>query len=335
MKSAIYMDGNRFAETDFNLEDSFEKIVKENSKTLFGSKTIYFDLKNKINTKTLGGSIPDGFLFDFKNKENIQFYLVEVELEKHDFDRHIFPQIKKFFAFFKNPKSREELIGKLFDFIKSNPKIESEFKEYLGTKEIYKTLKDVIENSQNILLIIDEAKPEFEETSDTITEWAKFVKIEILKQYTAENKVIFTLNPDFQEIGFIESPISEKPVGGYTEAFHMEYAEKSIVKIYEAIRDAMLKFDSSIQINPQKYYISFRKNKNFAYVYMKRKKVWITIMLSYDIARKLIEKHKITEEGEGVQKFYGGKCFSVMVENESNLQEVLKALKEAHKQQNK
>ena len=46
MKLAIYMDGNRFIETEFKSEEEFEKIVKENSKTLFGSKTIYFDLKN-------------------------------------------------------------------------------------------------------------------------------------------------------------------------------------------------------------------------------------------------------------------------------------------------
>ena len=154
MKLSIYFEGNKFNETEFGREETLENIVKNNFKTLFGEEAIYFDLKNKIKTKTLGASIPDGFLFDFKNKEDIQFYLVEVELAEHDFEQHIFPQIKKFFAFFKNPKSREELISRLFNFIKSNPKIESEFKNYLGTKEIYKTLKDVIENSQNILLII-------------------------------------------------------------------------------------------------------------------------------------------------------------------------------------
>lgn len=333
MKLSIYFEGNKFNETEFDREETFENIVKNNFKTLFGEKAIYFDLKNKIKTKTLGASIPDGFLFDFKNKEDIQFYLVEVELAEHDFDLHIFSQIKKFFAFFKNPKSREELIGRLFDFIKSNPKIESEFKNYLGTKEIYKTLKDVIENSQNILLIIDENKQEFEETSDTITEWAKFVKVEVLKQYVFADRILFTLNPDFHEINLIESPKSEKPAGGYTEAFHMEYAEKSIVTIYESIRDNLLKFDSSIQVNPQKYYISFIKNRNFAYVYLKKKKIWITVMLPYKIGIKLIKKHKIQEESEGVQKFYGGQCASVMIENENNLEEITKLLKEAHSQQ--
>ena len=233
MKSAIYMDGNRFIETEFKTEDEFEKIVKENSKTLFGAKTVYFDLKNKIDTRTLGSSIPDGFLFDFKDKENPEFYLVEVELEKHDFYKHIFPQITKFFAFFKNSTSRNNLIEKLFYFIKSNPQLEEEFKEYLGKKEIYKAVKDIMESSQNILLIIDDNKPELQEVFETYTDtWDKIVKVEILKQYTANRKTIFTLNPDFEDIGFIEPPIEEEVEERYTENFHTEGVEKIIVSIF-------------------------------------------------------------------------------------------------------
>ena len=42
MKSAVYMDGNRFNEAEFRLEKELEKIVRDNSKVLFGEKTISF-----------------------------------------------------------------------------------------------------------------------------------------------------------------------------------------------------------------------------------------------------------------------------------------------------
>ena len=100
------MDGKKFEETEFKTEADFENIVKENSKKLFGEKTIYFEIKSKVDTKALGATIPDGFLFDFKDAENPEFYMVEVELARHDFYKHMFPQITKFFAFFKNSKSR-------------------------------------------------------------------------------------------------------------------------------------------------------------------------------------------------------------------------------------
>jgi len=102
MKSAIYMDGKRFAETSFTTEEDFEREVKENSQTLFGQKTIYLDIKNKIATKTLGNSIPDGFLFNFKNEDDPEFYLVEVELEKHDFDGANYTQTQGFNALLGN-----------------------------------------------------------------------------------------------------------------------------------------------------------------------------------------------------------------------------------------
>jgi hypothetical protein len=35
------MDGRRFIETEFEKEEDFERIVEENARTLFGTKTIY------------------------------------------------------------------------------------------------------------------------------------------------------------------------------------------------------------------------------------------------------------------------------------------------------
>ena len=258
------------------------------------------------------------------------------KLEKHDFYKHIFPQITKFFAFFKNSTSRNNLIEKLFHFIKSNELLEQEFKEYLGKKEIYKALKDIIENSQNILLIIDENKPELQEVFETYTDtWDKIVKVEILKQYTANKKSIFTLNPDFEDIGFIEPVSSEEVEERYSEKFHTEDVEQNIALTYEKIKSAVLKMDSNIKVNPQKYYISLRKNRNFAFVKIKKKKMHIVIMLPYGIGNSLIRKHKLTQLHESVQNFYNGPCFKVTLENDENLDEVLKALEEAYKQQNK
>jgi hypothetical protein len=47
--------------------------------------------KKKIDNNSFGGVIPDGFLFDFLDKKNPEFYHVEVELAKHSFFGHIFP----------------------------------------------------------------------------------------------------------------------------------------------------------------------------------------------------------------------------------------------------
>ncbi|MDA3780926.1 MAG: hypothetical protein PF487_12015, partial [Bacteroidales bacterium] len=106
METVIYQNGIRYYEKQYKLESDFEKLVVDNSKTFFGQDTIFIDSKKKIDNTSFGGVIPDGFLFDFSEKNNPEFYLIEVELSKHSFFNHIFPQITKFFAFFKNSLSQ-------------------------------------------------------------------------------------------------------------------------------------------------------------------------------------------------------------------------------------
>lgn len=334
MKSSIFMEGEKFTETDFNREEDFENLIIKKSKTLFGNNSIYFNLKNKIKSQSLGNSIPDGFLFDFKDKENPEFYIVEAELAKHDFFRHIFPQITKFFAFFKNSKSRNELIDTLFNYIKLDTKLEKEFNTYLDKGELYKALKEIIENSQHILIVIDENKSEFQEIMETYTDtWDKMVKIEILKQYTANEKTILTLNPDFEDIELIGSLAQEETIEKYTENFHLEDTENNVKETYQIIKENTLKLSSNIKVNPQRYYIALRDRKNFAYLSFGKKKIQIAVMLPFEVGQKIVKNHKIKEFTEGIQKFYGSASFQITIEDKANIEEVLSLLDVAYKHQ--
>lgn len=134
---SIFCNGKRINQYRYKSEEEFEKDIATFSKTLFGKSTIYIDAKKKIVSKTLGGTIPDGFFFDLSDIENPEFYLVEVELSSHSFFNHIFPQITKFFAFFKNTKKQKDLIGKLFSIINVDSILKNEFKKFLGEQEIF------------------------------------------------------------------------------------------------------------------------------------------------------------------------------------------------------
>jgi len=334
MKSAIFMDEEKFIETEFRKEEEFENLLVRKSKTLFGANSIYFNLKNKIESESLGNSIPDGFLFDFRDKENPEFYIVEAELAKHDFFRHILPQVTKFFGFFKNSKSRNDLIGILYSYIKLDDKLEKEFSAYLGKGELYKALKEIIENSQNILIVIDENKPEFQGIMEIHKDtWDKMVKIEILKQYTANDKIILTLNPDFEDIELIGSPVQDETAKKYTENFHIEDIEENIQETYKMIKDNIQKLNTNIRINPQRYYIALRDRKNFAYLSFGKKKIKIAVMLPLETGQKMIKNHKIKEFTEGIQRFYGSASFQITLEDKKNIEEVFVLLEMAYKHQ--
>jgi len=325
METAIYFHGKRCNKTKFQKEEDLENLMIKNHKLLFGSKTIFIK-KAKIRNEGLGNAIPDGFLFDLKDVNNPQFYLIEVELAKHDFYNHIFPQITKFIAFFNNAENRKKLVDKLAESVSSNPEIESEFKNILGTKEIYKTIIDAVENSQNILLVLDENKIEIDEAKKAYEEWDKLIKVELLNFYKKDTDNILTLSPPFEEVE-ISDIAGETIQERYDENYHLNYGNEEMRGIYGFIKEKLLKFDKELIFNPQKYYISIIKRRNFAYIQIRQTKMHIVITLPFREGKKLIKKHKISTLSKGIQNFYGRECFQLTIEGKKNMNEVINILK--------
>lgn len=338
MDTVIYRNAIRYNERQFKSETEFEVLVVDNSKTLFGLHSIYIDAKKKIDNNALGGVIPDGFLFNLADPKNPEFYIVEVELSNHDFFRHIFPQITKFFAFFKNPDSQGKLIEKLYSIFENDEVLRNELKARIGNKEIFKFLKDTIENSQNILMIIDDEKDELPEITETYTDtWGKMVKVTILKEYIGQNKSdnILTLSPDFENIENIdivspESAAKNKSII-YTEEFHLDGVTEVVKKIYEKLKEELIGQIPNLTFNPQRYYISLRKKRNFAFIKIKRKKISIVAMFEENDIRQRMKNHTVETLAAGVQRFYNGPCARIVLTDSKHLNEVIDLLKEIQK----
>lgn len=339
MNTVIFKNGIRYIEKPFSKEVDIEKIVVNNSSLFFGIKSLFIDAKKKIDNKALGGVIPDGFLFNFTDKNNPEFYLVEVELEKHSFFNHIFPQITKFFAFFKNPSSQGKLIEKLYSIFENDEELRKQLKSIIGKKEIFKFLKDTIENSQNILLIIDGEKKELPAITETYTDtWGKMVKVAILKEYIGNNdpsKSIFTLSPDFENIDTIDIVADDKNDKSiktvYTEQFHLQDVHQNTLDAYTKLKDQLLEKIPSLQFNSQRYYISLRKKRNFAFLIIRKKKIRLVAMQKEEMIRKNIKNHTVSSLSEGIQNFYNGPCANIEIVNDKNMKEIIELLVEIQK----
>jgi len=322
----LFTDNKTYNQFQFDKEADFEREIVLSSKQFFGTNSIYIDAKRKIETKSLGNSIPDGFLFDLSDKDNPEFYIVEVELAKHDFYNHIFPQITKFFGFYKNPKSQNDLVEKIFSFINNESDIKKEFKRYLGEKEIYKFIKDTIERSQNILLVIDGDKKELPEIMETYSDtWGKMVKLILIKKFFNSGDTIYTMHPDFENIEFadIENETSnDTEYVEYNEDYHFDGVSESVRQIYGELKADLLKSNSTLVFNPQKHYISIRKVRNIAFFIIGRKKIRLVVMQSDEETRKEILQHPIKTLTAGVQKFWNGPSCAIIIETTENLNEV-------------
>ena len=288
---SIVSNGKRFSENKYRSEKEFEDEVVASSKPFFGKSTIFINAKKKIESKSLGGTVPDGFFFDFADPTDPQFYIVEVELASHGFYSHIFPQITKFFAFFKNTKLQKSLVDKLFSIINTDDTLRAEFKKHLSTVEIYKFLSDIVESSQNILLITDGSISELPEIMDTYTDtWGKLVKCLEIRRYTCGSESVYFINPDIESIQYIEGmeDVSEEEreeeAPKYSEQYYLEDVTQAVRDVYAKLKEIVTRIDSALVLNYQKYYISIKASKNIAFIKFRVKKVrFIALMPEADI----------------------------------------------------
>lgn len=329
----LFNENKKYYEFAYPKEEDIEKDVIQNSQLFFGDKSLFIDAKRKIDSKFIGATIPDGFLFDFAEPDNPEFYIVEVELSSHDFYKHIFPQITKFFAFFKNQQSQSELIDKIFSTINSDNNLKRDFKKNIGEKEIYKSIKDIVENSQNILLVIDDEKDELPEIIDTYTDtWGKMVKLIILKKFYSGKEFLFSLNPDFRDIQFADADsikrIDIESESNYTELDHLDSVSDNIKSIYTSLKSKALSLNSELIFNPQRYYISIRTDRNIAFIKVRKKKVRIIVMLPEDEVKKIIKSYPVVSLSAPVQKFYNGPSCAIDIEDDKHLDEILTVLQE-------
>jgi predicted transport protein len=333
MQTALFYNQNRFNEKEFSKEKELEDLMFNNGKCLFGQASILIEAKKKIDNKALGGTIPDAFLFDLKDPDNPEFYLIEAELAKHSFYNHIFPQITKFFAFFKNPESQSELIEKLYTIISSDVEIKKEFKSRIGNKEIFKYIKDTVENSQNILLVLDEDKRELPEIIKTYTDtWGKIVKVSFLKEYIHNSESIISLTPEFENIDAVDfTEEQEETANPYTEDYHLEGVSDEIKEVYNQLRNKLIERIKDIKFNPLRYYISLRKKRNFAFIYIRKKKIRIVAMMDEVKIKERIKHHPVSSLSESVQKFYNGPCADIIITDNEHINEIINLLVEIQK----
>lgn len=328
----IYKDDKKFSEFRYKLEEDFEKEVVTNSKLFFGKNTIIIDSKRKIDSKSFGGSIPDAFLFDFSDIENPEFYIIEVELRIHDFFNHIFPQITKFFAFFKNSKSQKELIEKIYSIISTDEELKKGFKKFIGEREIYKFLNDTIENSRNILLILDGEKIELPEIIETYSDtWGKLVKVQIIKKYVNNQETAYSMEPDFENIeyNYIQQEATDEGLDNdITEEYHLEDVDPQVKALYYRLKENILGLNSGLIFNPQKYYISVRNSRNIVFLKFRKKKIRMIVMLPFETITSKIKKHQVKSLSQSVRDFYNGECAAIDVVDLNDLGEIVDLVRE-------
>jgi predicted transport protein len=300
-----------------------EELVLINSKDFFGENALLF----KDDAVFRDDHYPDKFLIDFSNPEKPRIYLLEVTFPRQDFGQCFF-RITHYFALLRNKNNHNALRYKLHEIINSDKVLKDELQSQIQEETpILEFLRTLLENRPLVLLITSGVISEIPLFLETYSEtWGKMFKTLILKKFSDEEEITYLMTPAFADLLKNEKSKSLAIVKS-TEEDHLELLTTSIRNIYLEIKTALLETDSLLEFNPKKHYISVRKNKNLAFIQLKRKNIDIVVMNPLESTVELIKHHRIKTLPVSVQKFWNGACCTIVIENSDNLEEVIDLLK--------
>lgn len=309
---------------NFASEKDLRELLMQNAKTFFGGRIMILDGK-KVMPELRGDYPPPAFLIDFTNLEKPKLYLVEVMVSKEDF-RNLFFRITGLFSFLREKSNRVKLADAVTGFIYHDKMMKKEFKGIIEINKILGLIYDSITKSPSILLVTDSERQELAGFRETYKDtWGEMLKPVLIRKYLSNGETIITLHPGFDDIRNGKKKRADNIPR--TENSHLENVSESVKVIYEKIKAELLKKDKTLQFNPQKYYISAKKNRNLAFFHLRKKNLYLVVMCPQKEVRKAVKHHIIKSLPASVQKFWNGASTGLVIESTKHLNEIIFLLK--------
>jgi len=311
-------------EKKFQSEKELQDLIMQSGKTLFGGRIMILDGK-KVMPQLRDNYPPPAFLIDFTNLEKPKLYLVEVMVSKEDF-RNLFFRITGLFSFLREKSNRVKLADVVTGFIYHDKMLKKEFKGVMEINKILGLIYDSITSNPNILLVTDSERAELAGFRETYKDtWGEMLKPVLIRKFSSSGETIITQHPCFDDIRNGKKKRGDN--APRTEASHLENVSESVKGIYEKIKAELLKKDTTLQFNPQKYYISAKKNRNLAFFHLRKKNLYLVVMYPEKQVRKAVKHHIIKSLPASVQKFWNGASTGLVIESTKHLNEIIFLLK--------
>jgi len=314
------ISSEKSVERKFRSVKELEPIILKSSKVLFGERTFLIPLHKKEESLFAKGFLPKGLLLDLGNVTRPRIYFLDISIGEDSFYSQIFPRITKFIACFKN----KELMEKIYKVIAQNKSLKKELQGKISNEGIGELIRTAM-NQPFILLVTDNEIKELTEVRDVYLEIGKVLSCVFIRKFGSNGNTICTIVPPLADLHL--NGKKRIPNAPSTEGDHLKDVSDEVKAVYKKIKTELLKVNKDLQFNSQKYYISMRKDRNRAFFHFSRKRITLVVMNPEKETRKQIKHHEVKTLTEKVQKFWNGPSCSIVIENSSNLQEVISLLK--------
>lgn len=284
-------------EKPFKLEKDIQKVFESNLYSIMGLELVKseFAIKNKrIDTLAYDSQACAFIIIEYKRDKNISvvdqgFTYLSLMLEnKADF-------IVEYNESLKRNLKREEVDWSQSRVVFVSPSFTENQKQATNFKDIAIELWEV---------------KQFENDTIAISPIKKSIAAESIKPITQQTKALKNVTDEIKV---------------YTEEDHLKNGSEIIIELYERFKNAILNIGDGIEVNPQKWYISFKKGGSIAYLELFKKALKITINLKLG---QLDDPKKIAKDVSSIgHRGYGD--YQIQVEDDKDLEYIMSLIKQA------
>jgi hypothetical protein len=243
---------------EYPSEKEFEQVIVQQAPHIFGSQSIYIDIKKRIGDSII--TIPDGYLIDFSFEQEPRLYIIENELSSHDPYKHIGSQLLKFAISYK--ASGRKIKAFLLEHLMADKTILAKAENGLkaaGYRNIDDFLESIIfEKTVAAIVVIDQSTPELENvlsqlTMDTdILEFQTFInKNDRVHKFTPFNADIRELT-ESSKSDIKAEDLNTVVVAAREEGFEQEFLKNNCwysIRIHASMLDK-IKYIAAYQVAP-------------------------------------------------------------------------------------
>ena len=110
MKEIILRGNEKYIKQEYKKEEELENLFGKYYQQIVSEKSYWVPLKKQLKSekfKNFKHSIGDGFLVIWENPTTPTLYIAEIELKRHDINKHILPQLGNFISFIQSSTIEE------------------------------------------------------------------------------------------------------------------------------------------------------------------------------------------------------------------------------------
>jgi len=254
----LIQSGQSYVYYEYTTEKEFEQIVVQQAPHIFGSSSIYIDIKKRIGDSII--TIPDGYLIDFSFEAEPRLYIIENELSSHDPYKHIGSQLLKFAISYK--ASGRRIKAFLLEHLIANEQALKQAEQGLkkaGYRNIDDFLESIIfEKPVAAIVVIDQTTPELENVLSQLTMDTDIIEFQTFKNGEDAIYKFTPFNAEIREISESKSTtlkpeeLNTVVVAAREEGFEKEFLNNNrwyAIRINASMLDK-IKYIAAYQVAP-------------------------------------------------------------------------------------